>query len=848
MDALERLETTIQGVLNENVSNIKAQFEEDRRSRMLLDHVFFMVIVVDPNLGDASFDQERANYHEQIEDLRENLSQLDRVREENKGLKAQIDVGDKRPTVLAGTVPLEEFENVKDQLQRCRVEYGKLSAARDMLETRCRHYGELLKEWKKYSRDYMKRHSEACRGQNFKSSMTRPQSVNALNGKSESDPPPPIYAGSTPFSSSASRSASPNREVPLHIHAHAHNAQAHPAEQAPTLPMPTKDIRSTSDDLAETSDDSEAPASIVQGDGKPVKAAAPLHSPKCKVENTGGSSPIVVHERSLKRMGRNRQSVNGKKAHEDASAKHEHMRKGQIKVEKEQPSSSPLQPSRLVNQQGYTGDSLDLDEVGGTLYTPRKRQRLELMRRQSSGLAPFDDNFAPRYDDILEEEDLHNKIDRRSALHFDHAKVGDENLEILASGDEAEGTHYDSDRQVGQQHGEDGGRKIGKKNSLLLPGGRGLRAQDQVISRNVLHGSAASPKTEPFILPRTDSERPTKTHQCPSRHDRGSAHVPALAEDGEAGANVNGRDCDLQTSNANLEKTPTAIDAHRRLGHLLNHPSSGKASLSGGPNQTRPSDNIGLPAPRRQSKQRETTAFATPQSLPATKKARIAQARVSKSAQQPRTKCTNPITYSRKRPLSGNGISEILPEHEPLRARPLHRLRLEDFKLNPGHSNYAYHESIRKHDEKKKRNGCTDPFCQRCKDFRKFVEMSGYSTSKTVALFDTSPPDGVSTDFDEKLLREFLGSDAYRIPMMCEKEKQDLILKAKTKQFMDRFGKHRQTFSKPPEPPGFWMTEFPSTQENEQFAEEARVIERAKIEERREEALRGGTWLFADEV
>ena len=125
--------------------------------------------------------------------------------------------------------------------------------------------------------------------------------------------------------------------------------------------------------------------------------------------------------------------------------------------------------------------------------------------------------------------------------------------------------------------------------------------------------------------------------------------------------------------------------------------------------------------------------------------------------------------------------------------------------------------------------------------------MSGYSASKTTGLFDSSPSDGTS-NVDDKLLREFLGSDAYRIPKMREREKQDLLLKAKTKQFTDRFGKHRQGFSKPPEPPGFWMTEFPSTQENERFAEEALIIERAKIEERREEALRRGTWLFADEV
>ena len=38
MEALEGLEPAIQGILRENISSIKAQFENERRSRTLLDH------------------------------------------------------------------------------------------------------------------------------------------------------------------------------------------------------------------------------------------------------------------------------------------------------------------------------------------------------------------------------------------------------------------------------------------------------------------------------------------------------------------------------------------------------------------------------------------------------------------------------------------------------------------------------------------------------------------------------------------------------------------------------------------------------------------------------------------
>ena len=46
---------------------------------------------------------------------------------------------------------------------------------------------------------------------------------------------------------------------------------------------------------------------------------------------------------------------------------------------------------------------------------------------------------------------------------------------------------------------------------------------------------------------------------------------------------------------------------------------------------------------------------------------------------------------------------------------------------------------------------------------------------------------------------EYLGGDASRLGQMSEEEKAELLLKAKTKQFADQFGKHRQTFTRAPE-------------------------------------------------
>lgn len=114
-------------------------------------------------------------------------------------------------------------------------------------------------------------------------------------------------------------------------------------------------------------------------------------------------------------------------------------------------------------------------------------------------------------------------------------------------------------------------------------------------------------------------------------------------------------------------------------------------------------------------------------------------------------------------------------------------------------------------------------------------------------MLDSSPPDVSDKAAEEALMRDYLGGDANRLGQMQEEEKAELLLKAKTKQFADQFGKHRQTFTRAPETAGYWNMDFPSTQEMERDRQENKVIERLKIEERWQEALRGGMWIFADE-
>lgn len=171
-----------------------------------------------------------------------------------------------------------------------------------------------------------------------------------------------------------------------------------------------------------------------------------------------------------------------------------------------------------------------------------------------------------------------------------------------------------------------------------------------------------------------------------------------------------------------------------------------------------------------------------------------------------------------------------VPENEPLRARPCNRLKLNDFRLNPTHSHYAYHETIRKHDEKEARGGCTDASCQRCSELARFMALSGFVERN-----------------DDDIICSYLGVDSSKD--LSADEKTRLLPIARQAYANDKFGKHRQgQRTAIEEPPGFWDTDFPSTQRNQQLRREADRLERAKIQQRWNEAMRtGGKWIFADE-
>ncbi|RMY75422.1 hypothetical protein D0863_02594 [Hortaea werneckii] len=185
---------------------------------------------------------------------------------------------------------------------------------------------------------------------------------------------------------------------------------------------------------------------------------------------------------------------------------------------------------------------------------------------------------------------------------------------------------------------------------------------------------------------------------------------------------------------------------------------------------------------------------------------------------------------------AGESPPPLRPEDEGLRNKPLSALRLEDFRINPKYmgSDFAFSDTFRGREQRRCLKGCTKPEC--CGGgLLNAAEAAGLAGS------------GKS---NAELLEEHLGPNWQEIIGAFTHEKRTRLLEeARTAQFANRYGKHRHAFERRSTPPGFWRTEFPTTQEEEADRAKAQELTKQKVEERWREAMRegDGMWLFRDE-
>ena len=854
--------------------------------------------------GDKAYSAERSDYLKQIDALRTKAARTEKLEAENEKLKVELtearerhekysnirghgDSGEADPSSARfeadtrnekPTVDIEEHNRVKEDLVKLESDYGKLVWARDHLEAKVREQKNSLRQWKEYRKSWILKHPHKQLS-HLRPSSSRASPLRTLEDRrSSSAPAPPVLPGGlTPSFSGVSRSPSPYNNAPADPkeieYQHDQASEPHGRVQ-----------RASSDETSISKAGRNNPNASDSGDVTEATSESQAQAEPIKVEPaTGSSSPVIVFERSLKRRHSARGSAQNIHVYEDDQR---HLGAAPRNLpQKDEQISSPILAPHLAHIGPH--DSLDLDDVGDHLDTPRKRQRMAQERLRSSMMVSLtamqdEEHVQQVQDDITaaghiqspdeENPEIEGKRDGQAGFFV-------ENYGILPKKTAEEDKKARREERMARQHAHNDRvhqrlEAAEMRNPKFDPprssspttnqpaqqphtpdDPRGIRQRKPQLDNPVVLQPRA---VNASVLPRTSDPSGNRRRPCPP--SRRAACVPALAEDGEAYTSNGDRleagkkSEDYQNnSRGPTDKETKAPLTHHRLGALLTKPSPEKALLISEEPVADASPDQAWPKTRSVYHSR-SKGPATPRSLRAKRSelndglgvtseladfdpVNAIMDRYSKSAQAV-TKRTKDIPAFRKPPRVDN--SEARPEDEPLRARPVHRLGLQDFKLNPAHSDYAYHESVRKHEEKKSLSGCTDRHCPRCKGLREYIIDSGYKTAQK--------PGESEDEADQRLIQEFLGSDHRQLRSMSTKEKSDLLIEAKVKEFANRFGSHRQTFPRAREAPGLWEVDFPTTQEEAKNRAAADVMEREKVQERHWEATRPkGKWIFADE-
>lgn len=360
------------------------------------------------------------------------------------------------------------------------------------------------------------------------------------------------------------------------------------------------------------------------------------------------------------------------------------------------------------------------------------------------------------------------------------------------------------------------------------------------------------------ILPRTSELLAHEKAQCPpSRRDRGAAQIHTVLEDGEetpssrkARQGTTKSKGEQNNTNDTTKQAEVSAMAYHRLGTLLAEPSPGRRAL--------PTEKLNVPQRTEQKKSRTPSRDITPSRKSPPKLPRHLGS--CSKATPTISKVKKPTTYTKK-PVpaalatldltSSDDPPPILPDDEPLRSRPVHRLRREDFKINPSANQgigYAYREVVRKRRERRCLPNCDRPDC--CGDaFKRLIDIAGPFPRQNRGLFESSPPDDECSKegYDYKILKSYMGDNFHAWSRMSDEEKKEEWSRAQAWDAGHRFGRHKAT-GRQRTPSGYWKVDVDSTQEAQEQREEADKMAREEVVERWREAMRpGGIWKFADE-
>lgn len=534
-------------------------------------------------------------------------------------------------------------------------------------------------------------------------------------------------------------------------------------------------------------------------------------------------------------------------------------------VKEEILSSSPIAQRVEAGAKGVQ-ESMDLDEISGAIYTPRKDQRKRQELYAACSYSPsIQRMWDARPSDEIPPEPRDGRIEGHNggvASPLDekvaeaevpevrdyayYQRLGEEHAARLRDADKWQKA---KERRIKQRYHNE--RQLAKHNSTknmepLAPQHRSAAAQKNIGRAHVLQ-----PKDANIVLPRTGDTSSNKRRRTnPRSNDHGARYISLLTEDGERNLDLGNELLDdgrldettiPGTSAKDLGPSTNLLTEarQRRLDQLLARPSPERPRLSArnhdvGTFESHATTSRTLP----EALTPETSGISRDiRSIPKSRAAPAAASAILTPNNAPNYR--SPFAC---KPSSEKGRKS----REPLlRSRPLSHLSLNDFKVNPQQNqgyDYAFKEVVRKHDQRKCLPGCTRLDC--CgKYFRTMAETGLFN------IFHTNRLMGSSQDDEEtNMLEDFLGDEAYRLKRMSREEKAEMLLQAKTKILADHYGKHREKYAREPSPVGYWDVDMPNSQEAQEMGRMAETRNRQKVEERYREAMKkDGMWIFRDE-
>lgn len=478
------------------------------------------------------------------------------------------------------------------------------------------------------------------------------------------------------------------------------------------------------------------------------------------------------------------------------------------------PNTATATVSRFLKRKQHPGQSEEIPTLNSSGYFPACSSKKPVtVKSEQESSSPLQNLMQQRELNNLDTQDL-DEIDnsvQTPRKKNAHSPFNVTNLPFSILPDE------DSSNSIRRTHS---GRQLGDQRAEDKPN-HAAALQPKDCNANVVRRPAAGDLGHDGKRRRGDR--------------RGAEAIPIITEDGED---------DLYKGTRKGPGGPRKARESARLNDLLEAPSSPKMALTPRP----PPKSAGAKAsvnpdrPPRDPNGYGQLSLVTPSKPALSKTSASARQAISTDTFDGALKKPDHrrVSADNMRFNFSHGADRTPRDGEPYRSRTVDRLSLDNFRINPDRNegvDYAFDDVVRKRDQRQCLPGCTRPDCCGSR-FRAMAKVGGLR-----AL-----PGRESIDEDQEILENYLGDQKYRLEAMNEDERLTLLIDAKAEALAARYGRHRYAHERHHSPPGFWRADMPSTQELEEDREEARRMEKEKVESRYREAMRpGGMWKFADE-